>query len=780
MHRRDVLKVLPLSIAGMTELVSKGHEGWSDSTNLQGIPLLAQVRSHNGTPTLFLNGEPVFAGMCWVSPPLTEGWRDAEHARAVAEAGIHIYAFDAGKDFEWVEPKAGRSDPFDFSTVEARYGRIIDVDPQASFHLRLHFEFQPGDWWLKAYPGECEIASDGRPVAQSFASEVWRKQVNEFLKALVAHLKRTGLIHRITAFQPGAGHTGEWVKGETSMYSLCSDYSEPMRQHFRSWLRHTYHDDPAEFRAAWHNPGINFELAEVPSADEQLQTRLYSFRDPARERNVIDYYQCLADLSADLVIDFCRTVKEATDGTKLAGAFYGYLMDLAWNGGFFAERPESDYSTYQRSGHLGLRRVLASPHVDFLVGPYSYGFRGIGGDAPAMQPAESVRLHGKLCIIEDDTRTHINHDPNYGHVNSLSESVAVLQRNFAQVVTHGQGMWWLFDSIDPTSEPAFAPWLRSFRELGEFLLQTPCAPSAEIAVLLDDENFIYESPRINLDLPAIFQQRLWGLPRTGAPFDVYLLQDFIEGRLKPYKLYVFLNPWRLDASRRGALNSQLRKDGRVALWIYAPGYLAEEPSLENMRELTGFKFAMGKQPWGPLAHIVDFTHPITRDLPQDIFWGTNNKLSPIFYLDDPEARVLGQVVFSQGNCQPGMGVKSFPQWTSIYVAAPNLPAPVLRGIAGFAGVHLYNREGDVLYATRDLLAVHTVAGGDRTFRLPRQVEEVYDLFARSTVGRDAREFRVTLRPASTALYYTGDAALISKLKQVPQSGAHQLAQGIPA
>ena len=96
--------------------------------------------------------------------------------------------------------------------------------------------------------------------------------------------------------------------------------------------------------------------------------------------------------------------------------------------------------------------------------------------------------------------------------------------------------------------------------------------------------------------------------------------------------------------------------------------------------------------------------------------------------------MLGQVVFSQGNCKPGMGVKSFPQWTSIYVAAPNLPAPVLRGIAGFAGVHLYNRDGDVLYATRDLLSIHTVAGGDRTFRLPRQVEEVYDLFERRYGG----------------------------------------------
>jgi hypothetical protein len=245
---------------------------------------------------------------------------------------------------------------------------------------------------------------------------------------------------------------------------------------------------------------------------------------------------------------------------------------------------------------------------------------------------------------------------------------------------------------------------------------------------------------------------------------VFLLQDFIEGRLRPYKLYIFLNSFRLDKTRRQALNRELRQDGRVAVWIYAPGYMEEGPSLEHMQELTGFKFALGGQPWGPLLHIVDFTHPITAGLPQDLFWGTNSKLSPVFFLEDPEARVLGQVVFSEGNCKPGMGVKTFPGWTSIYVAAPNLPAPVLRGMARFAGVHLYNQEGDVLYATRDLLAVHTVSGGERTFSLAREVEEVYDLFERKTIARNTQEFRVRLLPASTALFYTGASALLSRLK----------------
>ena len=325
-------------------------------------------------------------------------------------------------------------------------------------------------------------------------------------------------------------------------------------------------------------------------------------------------------------------------------------------------------------------------------------------------------------------------------------------------------MWWLSQSINPAKEPAFAPLLSSFRELGEFLLQTDRTPSAEIAVLLDDLSFFYESDRSYLDVPLIFQQRLWGLPRIGAPFDTFLLQDLIEGRLRPYKLYFFLNSFQLDKARRESLKRELRKDGRVALWVYAPGYLDEGPSLEHMRDLTGFNFGLSETPWGPLMHIVDFDHPVTAGLPQDLFWGTNSKLRPIFYLDDPHARVLGQVVFSQGNCKPGMGIKTFPGWTSIYVAAPNLPAALLRGIARFSGVHLYNEAGDVLYATRELLGVHSVSGGDRTFRLPREVEVVYDLFERRVVAQDADQFRVLLRPASTALYYTGGATFPAKLK----------------
>ena len=766
MKRRDALKNISLAAAAWPLAADRRADASprSNGADAPAAELLAQVKAYHGRPVLHLNGKPVFPAINWVSGPRPDGWDFDRQARLNKETGIHVYAFDVGKGVEWISPSTSPERPYDFSTIAARFGRVLDADPEALFHLRIYLETGHDDWWERAYPGECEILSDGRRDGQSFASEVWRTQAKDFLAAYAAALKKEGLAERILSYQVGAGHTGEWVKGESSMHTPCGDYSAPMRRHFRDWLRRTYRGEEAEFRRAWNNPRAAFETAEVPKAEEQLLARGYTFRDPKTEQNVIDYFRCLAELCADAVIDFCRAAKAASGGTKLAGAFYGYVLDLSWNGGFFKERPDSDYSTVQRSGHLGLHRVLEDPAVDFLVSPYSYGYRGIGGDGPSMLPAESARVHGKLVLIEDDTRTHIDaDDPHYGRAATLAESTAILRRNLAQDLTHGQGAWWASWKIDPLKEPAFLPLLRDFKALGTFALELETAPSADVAVLLDDESFYYESSRYNLDIPLIFQQRLWGLPKMGTPFDIYLLNDFIESRTKPYKLLVFLNPFHLDAARRGALRSRLDKDGSTAFWIYAPGYLQDDGSVAHMQELTGIRFGIGEQPWGPLVHVTDFTHPITAGLGQDLVWGTNAKLAPLFHVDDPDARILGQVVYSQGDCKPGFAVKKIGSWTSVYSAAPNLPAAVLRGAARFAGAHIYNDAGDVLYATPELLGVHTVAGGLRTFHLRAPAEIVYDLFERRVAARDAAEFTVDLSPASTSLFYTGPAAVLAML-----------------
>lgn len=723
---------------------------------------------HNGTPTPCVNGQPVFASYLWAPAPTVDGYPAAPQTQHYAAAGIHLHAFDVGVGREWCGPGPGRPGHFDFSTVERRFGHILDADPDARFHLRVQLEISPREhWWHALYPHEREIDSAGNATTQSFASRLWRSQANDFLTQLVEHLIEVGVAGRIFAYQTGAGHTGEWVKGLTSMRTPCGDYSEPMRQHFRAWLRQRYNDDQEAFRDAWQDGRVRFDLAEVPPPEANWDTTHWTFRDPRREQPIIDYYRCLGELCGELVCEFNRTVKQVAGQRSLTGAFYGYLLELAWNAGFFNEGPDSPYATSQRSGHLGLEHVLRSPYVDFLVSPYSYGFRGVGGHGPAMPPSESLRLHGKIYIYEEDTRTHLAPKlAGFGRARSLDDSVAVLKRNMAEIVTRGQGVWWNVGAshVDPVAEPAFRPLLRQFQQLGTFALELDRQPAAQVAVILDDESFLYEGIDNALDLAAITKQRLWGLPRIGAPADYYMLRDLLEDRLPPYRLYIFLNPWRLDDERREQLATQLRREQRVALWIYGAGYINTKPAITNAEEVTGFGMGIGEHPWGPQMHLLDFDHPITQGLPEDFTWGTDARLAPLFHIDDPEARILGQVVHSQGRCLPGFGVKELGSWRSVYSAVPNLPAAILRGVARYAGVHLYSEAGDVLYATPQLLAVHTGGGGRRTFRLPHPVEAVYDLFDRQLVAENASSFDMQLPPRSTALWFTGDRALLETLE----------------
>ena len=745
----------------------------------------AQVRQHNGTPTLFLDDQPVFADCQWVGS-LDAQWVTPDTLtaiRAYRDSNIHIYSTDA-LAYEWTEPRADGGQRFDFSPLAERLQVVIKEDPQALFILRIMFEtkYCINNWFNDRYPEELEGLSDGAVISASFASSVWQADVKEVLVAYIAYLRQAGLYEHVMAFQICTGVCGEWIKAWSSMGLASGDASAPMQRAFRAWLRKKYAGSEPALQTAWADPAVTFETASVPTDAEQDNPTHYLFRDPRRERKTIDFNACYAETATDALLAFCRVVKEQTNNEKLTGAFFGYLMDLAWNDTFFTDgygnAEASHVSTIQRSSHLGLAQALRSPDIDFFVSPYSYHFRGLGGDGLPMQPTESLRVHGKLYLFEEDTLMHNNLDKTK-RMHPVTRSIAIYQRNFAQIVTHGLGVTWLENAQypeDPSIVDEAHRWQKRYQAIGTWALDLNRAPSAEVAVFLDDESYLYEGNRNNIDLPLIAHQRHMTLNRFGAPHDLYLLNDLLEGGLPEYKLYVFLNPFHLNNQRRQALKDIVRRNGHTALWYYAPGYInADAPGAEGaaihldyMTDLTGFSFDAGRSYWSAMGHVTDFTHPITQGIPQDLFWGSTRPLAPIFHVEDAQATVLGEVIYGLGRCKPGLVLKTFGSdpadtWTSVYSATPTLPAALLRGIARHAGVHLYSEEGDVLYATPDLLSVHTTSGGGRTFKLPRRVEAVYDLFHERMIQCDTAQFEVQLPPASTALYYTGPADRLNSL-----------------
>lgn len=116
----------------------------------QGDAPIAEVKLHNGAPTLFLDGKPEFLSVLWVVRPTADHWGhaaeswplprpgDCDTAQRTAATGIHLYTFDVGS--EWCGPGPGRSGDYDFSDLGPGIQRIIDTDPAARFYLQVNLE----------------------------------------------------------------------------------------------------------------------------------------------------------------------------------------------------------------------------------------------------------------------------------------------------------------------------------------------------------------------------------------------------------------------------------------------------------------------------------------------------------------------------------------------------------------------------------------------------------------------------------------------------------------
>ena len=92
----------------------------------------AEVRPYNGTPTLFLDGQPRFADIQWVGHLEATGMELTQDAiRAFARSNVHIYTTDALAN-EWCGPRPGDPREFDFST------RFIELAGEVNTAMPYH------------------------------------------------------------------------------------------------------------------------------------------------------------------------------------------------------------------------------------------------------------------------------------------------------------------------------------------------------------------------------------------------------------------------------------------------------------------------------------------------------------------------------------------------------------------------------------------------------------------------------------------------------------------
>ena len=350
-----------------------------------------------------------------------------------------------------------------------------------------------------------------------------------------------------------------------------SDYSNHAVAAFRKWLREKYRNQEA-LRSAWGDSRIDFSNVAVPSKDtRKAGQNVLTFRDPATEMSVIDWYLFYNELVPETMEVFLRAAKGASDFKKAVGAFYCYMFE-------FGGDPEY--------GHNALGRLLRSRYLDFAAVTASYHNRALGSGADYTRaPITSVALHGKLWYHDNDTVSFRYDEMNktnpdrsvvaryrkeLGVTETAQETVWQYRRGAGFVL--GNGIFESFFDLhggyfdDPRLMEEVARLNALFKESPQY----DRSSVAQILVVSDEVSCSYATFESGF-LQQTLQPAQVQLAKIGAPHDSILVDDLELADMARYRFVIFLNCFHLSGNQRGLIRQHVLGHGRTVLWCYAPG-----------------------------------------------------------------------------------------------------------------------------------------------------------------------------------------------------------------
>ncbi len=470
------------------------------------------VSDCNGLPTLFINGKP-FPAAAYMTY-LTE----YNHYSRFAQADYSLFSLPVLFSGRWISATDGltpfckgifdEKDAPDFSAVDARIGEIIEACPDAYIIPRVNISMPL--WWIEENGG-C-VDSTGK--RESLYSEKWRESAADMLREFIDHVIHSDYASHIAGYHLAGGNTEEWFHFD--MNAGLAPAAEP---EFEKYLNEYYPD--IEYRGL---PDLSLLEGKGIYHNSEYLARFLEFA---------------SFRVADDIAFLANTAKKASGNQVVVGAFYGYSLEV----------------TSPLYGTHALRYLLKCRDIDFISSPNSYlGERDGSADVTEMYPADSVRLHGKLCLQECDIRTHLTrplsqaapeYDPDgilagniWQGVKDKTTAVENIEKSFCRQLIKGNGFWWFdmwggwYDDEDIMND------MSRYRSIYSASLERENRDSkAEAAVFVDESSYKFMTS-------CSLRSAICGLRRElgnmGAPYDIYDLSDFeqVYGR---YKAVIFIS-----------------------------------------------------------------------------------------------------------------------------------------------------------------------------------------------------------------------------------------------
>jgi hypothetical protein len=216
---------------------------------------------------------------------------------------------------------------------------------------------------------------------------------------------------------------------------------------------------------------------------------------------------------------------------------------------------------------------------------------------------------------------------------------------------------------------------------------------------------------------------------------------------------VFLNAFRVTDAQRAQLQAVVARDNKVALWVYAPGFVNRDASAANIGRLIGLEVT---QRAGAEVPAIELTDVGRQKLGAEaLAVNTKRTLSPSFAVPEGQAGVvvLGRYA---GTGEAAVAMRSAGGGTSVYWGGLQVPASVLRALARLSGTHVYCDTGDVVSAGPGFVSLHATTPGEKTISLPERWPAIIDLITHETLARNADRCALKMEAGETRLLGRGE------------------------
>jgi len=728
-----------------------------------------EVKTLMGRPTFFVEGNPY-------TRPLFATYVPTEYYyRQMQEIGTEVFNFQtncSACDIGFSTPVWKGPEEWDFSQMDQRAGEILKAKPDAWILPRIYIGTP--EWWWKQYPEEMTVLDHGGTVYKnpcnkfmnvnkrpypSLASKKWREDMAMALRKTIEHIQNSSYGDRIFGYEIAALGSEEWYYLTANQQQL-GDYNPQMQDAFRKWVREKY-QTREQLASAWNKTGIDFSDVKIPSMQERVGDPNITFRDPAKEMNVVDFYLFYNEVIPQTIDYFASVVKDVTEGRKVVGAFCNYMYE-------FRGSPEF--------GHNGGEAIMRSKNIDFICAPPSYYERQLASGAECYRrPFLPGMLHNKLWFHDNDLASFLferimrrvgvpeetikHYATQIYPTPTAQESIWLYQRAAGFVLCEG-----IYESFFDLHGGYFDhPQLRNAlidtANAIDFGKTQNRASAAEILIIADEASLAYggflsdwpksHSPwRINQTLMSHQPPFI----KCGAPFDSGLLSDLDVIPFDQYKMVVFLNTFHISTADRLKIDQKIKNTDRVIIWCYAPGFFnANWMSPEQMQQLTGIRISAGYETLIEPRQILngegtDWLKGAGE--PTDVKeFGMEGKICKLFYVQDSEAQPLATL---KGTDKVTMACKKMDGWTSVYTLNPVLTPEIIRALAKQAGVHIFSRSNDTLYANKSYVTINAASAGSKIIKLPYKAD-VYNAIDQRLLYRDVQDVELSLMQGETVI-----------------------------